>query len=544
MTTKQIDQFDDIDQLKQACKQMVGEIDQLTNDKQSLVQDNQKLESQVAWLNRQVFGKKSERYEDPNQHKLPFETDGDDEATPGSDQAPSGETVTVTRKKPASGGRGKRLPIPADLPRVERIYDLPEGEKTDSQTGQPLKKIGEQITEQLSFTPGRVYVVRHVRIKYAKPSENLDGSNPEVITSLRPPEGLSKCLAAPALLAQIAVCKYTDHLPLDRLTKIFKRSGFDLSKASMCRWIQGVGGLLDPLVELMKQRMLEHSVVIQTDETPVRQQASTPAPGSGKTVECRFWPYLGQPGTQGHYVVFDYTQGRSGEHPRKWFKGKNDEPLFANGHLQCDGYAGLNALFDPTQAWQMTRVGCWAHARRKFFDAKQSSHALSGHALSAIQDLYKVESDAKGMDEDERLALRRSRSQATVDAFFVWCQAQQAKTLPKSKLGIALTYALNQEQSLREYLNNGDLQIDNNACERSLRGIAIGRKNWLFIGSPAGGKAAAQLFSVLGSAKLQGVEPLAYLTDVITRLPSTPQSQLAQFLPDIWAKNHATITKA
>jgi len=532
MTTQQIDQLD-AHAIKAMLDKRDEQIDQLT-------EDNQKLEGQVAWLNRQVFGKKAERYEDPSQHKLPFETNGDDEAAEAAKDSSDADAMTVTRKRPASGGRGKRLPIPDDLPRVERVYDLPEDEKTDPQTGQPFKKIGEVITEQLSFTPGSVFVVRHIRFKYAKPSENLDGHSPEVVTAFRAPEGLSKCLAAPSLLAQIAVCKYTDHLPLDRLVKIFKRSGFDLSKASMCRWVQGVGDLLDPLVALMKQRMLEYCRVIQTDETPVRQQA----PGSGRTTECRFWPYLGQSETQGHYVVFDYTQGRSGEHPRKWFKSKQDEPLFAHGYLQCDGYAGLNGLFDPSGGWQMTRVGCWAHARRKFFEAKQSSHAASGHALGVIQDLYKVESDAKGMDADDRLVLRQSRSQELVDTFFGWCREQQSKTLPKSKLGMALTYALNQEQSLREYLVNGHLQIDNNACERSLRGIALGRKNWLFIGSPAGGQAAAQLFSVLGSAKLHSVEPLAYLTDVITRLPATPQSQLDQFLPDIWAKNQATTTKA
>jgi len=235
--------------------------------------------------------------------------------------------------------------------------------------------------------------------------------------------------------------------------------------------------------------------------------------------------------------VFDYSQGRGGEHPRKWFRDKDDKPLFVGGYLQGDGYAGLNALFDPDQDWQMVRVGCWAHARRKFYDAKQSSYKASGEALRMIQQLYEVEKQAKGLTSDERLAMRQKHSVDLVDGFFGWCQEQRAKALPKSKLGIALGYALNQASSLRAYLSDGHLQIDNNACERSLRGIAIGRKNWLFIGSPAGGKAAAQLLSVIGSAKLHGVEPLAYLTDVITRLPATPSSQLEQLLPDVWKKN-------
>lgn len=303
----------------------------------------------------------------------------------------------------------------------------------------------------------------------------------------------------------------------------------------MCRWVQGVGELVDPLVGLMKQRMLGRSKVIQTDETPVRQQD----PGRGKTKACRFWPYVGQPGTAGHYVVFDYTQGRGGEHPRSWFRGPDGQPLFVGGYLQGDGYPGVNQLFAPSKPWQMINVGCWAHARRKFYDARQNSPAQSQHALKQIQQLYAVEAEAKDLTPAERLALRSEQSTKEVDGVFTWCQEQQPQALSKSKLGVALTYALNQESSLRRYLKDGDLQIDNNTCERTLRGIAIGRKNWLFIGSPAGGKAASQVFSVLGSAQLHGVEPLGYLTDLITRLPGTAVAQIEQLLPDVWAKDRA-----
>ena len=516
MTVKQIHEADDLNQLKQLAV--------------DLLEHNQKLEGHNAWLNRQLFGKKAERFEDPNQQTLGFTTDGADEAAA---QPPVTENLAYTRKKPA--GRGKRQPIPADLPRIERRYDLPDDQKTDPATGQPLKKIGEEVTEQLSWLPGSIRVIRHVRIKYARPGENLDGQSPEVVTAQRPKEGLPKCLAAPDLLAQIIVSKYGDHLPLDRLVKIFKRSGFELSKASMCRWVQGVGELVQPLVDLMKRRMIDNCRVIQTDETPVRQQD----PGRGSTKECRFWPYLGQPGTDGHYVVFDYTQSRSGEHPRRWFRGKEDEPLFVGGLLQGDGYAGVNQLFDPEKPWKMINVGCWAHARRKFYDARQNSPGLSHYALGIIQRMYQVEADAKNATASERKAMRDATSLPLVAEFFDWCREQQIKALPKSKFGVALTYALNQEGSLRRYLDEGDLQIDNNACERTLRGIAIGRKNWLFIGSPAGGKAAAQVFSVLGSAQLHGVEPLSYLTDVITRLPSTSVDRIEQFLPDVWAKERA-----
>ena len=347
------------------------------------------------------------------------------------------------------------------------------------------------------------------------------------------------CLASPGLLAHIAVSKYADHLPLYRLEKIFKRSGFELDPTSMGRWMQGIGEIAEPLIALMKRRMLEHSHVIQSDETPVRQQD----PGRGSTKECRFWPYLGQPGTAGHYVLFDYTQGRGGEHPRQWFEDAQGKALFAGGVLQGDGYAGTNRLFEPDGKWRMTRVGCWAHARRKFFDAKQSSHTQSKHALEAIQQLYTVERDAKELDADDRQRKRQEHATPIVNAFFAWCREQKPRTLPKSALGKAITYALNQEATLRVYLDDGDVQIDNNACERSLRGIGIGRKNWLFIGSPRGGLAAARLFSLLGSAKLHDVEPLAYLTDLITRLPAEAKKEDAgveAFLPDVWAVANPT----
>ena len=209
--------------------------------------------------------------------------------------------------------------------------------------------------------------------------------------------------------------------------------------------------------------------------------------------------------------------------------------------LQGDGYAGINALFDPKKKWRMTRVGCWAHARRKFYDARKSGHAMSKHALGEIQKLYAVEREARERPPDERRDARQEHATPIVAAFFTWCREQQPRHLPKSDVGKAFTYALNQEPTLRVYLDDGRVQIDNNACERSLRGIGIGRKNWLFIGSPRGGQTAARLFGLLGSAKLHGVEPLAYLTDVITRLPAEAErgeEAVARFLPDAWAASH------
>ncbi len=209
--------------------------------------------------------------------------------------------------------------------------------------------------------------------------------------------------------------------------------------------------------------------------------------------------------------------------------------------MLCDAYAGYDAsggLLDPQGPWRMIHIGCWAHTRRKFHDARRSAPGPACHALGLIGQLYDVEAAIRDASHTQRREVRQAQAKPKVDAFFGWCADQQPRTLPRSAIGEALTYALNQEASLRRYLDAGHRPIDNNATERSLRGLAIGRKNWLFTGSEAGGHAAAALFSLIGSACLHHLEPLAYLHDLIRRLPATPTSQLAPFLPDRWAANH------
>jgi len=309
-------------------------------------------------------------------------------------------------------------------------------------------------------------------------------------------------------------------------------------------WMQAIGELARPLLALMKRRMLEHSRIIGHDDTPVRQQV----PGGGRCRTCRFWTALGESGTDGYYVLFDYTQNRSRAGPERWFRDENNDPWFVKGELQCDAYAGYGSdsdsnsgggggLLDRRGPWRMIHVGCWAHARRKFHDARLNAPAEACHALGLIRHLYAIEQMIKDASDDHRREMRQAEAKPKVDAFFDWCVEQQAATLPRSAIGQALNYALKQQASLRCYLDAGHRPIDNNACERSLRGLAIGRKNWLFTGSEAGGHAAARLFSLIGSARLHGVQPLAYLHDLIRRLPATPISQIDQFLPDRWTPN-------
>lgn len=511
-----------------------------------------KLQSQIAWLKKQLFGRRSEKYVLATEQGLFADLPQATESAPGGAPvpAPRGEpaptqTITYEREVTTSGdgGRGKRLPIPDDLPRVERVHDLPESEKAG------MKRIGQEVSEKIEYEPGKVYVVRDVQIKYARLDECLDGSVANVVLAEKPDEGLPKCIAGPSLLAHIAVSKHADSLPLHRLEGILRRSNVELSRSSMCRWMQGLGDLCMPLLRLMKERVLG-SHVIQTDETPVKQQmpgdddqskggagsgAGGGGGGGGPMKTCYFWSYVGD--DEHPYILYDYQLSRGSAGPNGWFTDARGQPAY-HGCLQCDAYAGYNDLFDPQQpgGWKLTHVGCWAHARRKFHDARLQSPGLCHHALAQIQSLYQIERDAddRKLDPTARQALRASHARPIIDELLIWCETQQRQALPKSGLGEALTYTLNQITSLRCYLDDGQLAIDNNACERSLRGIAIGRRNWLFVGSPAGGRAAAALFSLISSAKRHHVEPLAYLTDLFTRLPAATISQLPLFLPDAW----------
>lgn len=490
-----------------------------------LVETINKQQREIDWFNRQMFGRKSEKLAPVDETLFEqLDAQASDSTSPSE---PETETITYSRRRAFCGGRG---PIPDHLPRVDRVYDLPEDQKVCPTTGQPLvKKIGEDVSEQLAYKPSSIYVIRHIRYRYARLEENLDGSQPQVVTATRPDEGLPKCLAAPSLLAAVAVGKFSDHAPLNRLEKIFKRSGVDLSRSSMCRWMQGVADLCEPLLALMKRRILE-SKVIQSDDTPVKEQAK------GKCKQCRFWSYIGDGIRGGPYVIYDYTPDRSRAGPEGWLTGIDGQPLFA-GYLQCDAYSGYTAFFG-TSKWSMTHLGCWAHVRRKFHDIRTSFPIEAHWGLAKIQQLYRIEKKAKRLDAIQRKQLREETAKPIVDAIFTWCQEQQTQMMPRSGLGEAVGYTLNLKEALNRYLEDGDLEIDNNGCERSLRGIAIGRKNWLFIGSPAGGKAAAAIFSLIASCQLHGVEPLAYFTDVVTRLPATLVSEVDQFLPDTWKGNH------
>ena len=439
---------------------------------------------------------------------------------------------------------------------MDIVHELPERDLVDPVTGEALyEAFGFRVTKKLACEPMRLYAERHLHVKYRliqcddAPAERLaDGDRPEALTAPATQEGLEDCLAAPSLLAELTYAKYVMHTPFDRQLKdIKRRSGVEISSTTVSRWAIQLGLLCHALVDLMKRRLVEHSAVIQHDDTPVRQQ---PVKNS-KRQKChtaRFWSAVGQRGSPGDYVVFDYTENRKGQNIADWFAGVETHAL---KFIQCDDYAGYDPMFGVGSGLQ--RIACWAHARRKFHDLRGSHPGASAHAMGLIQKLYAVERELTELRQDrendpafasdrelwyaERQQARGDRVIPLLDTYFAWCRSEKAdRVRPQDPVVKAINYSLNQEAELRRYAEHGEVEIDNNACERSIRPLCLGKKNWLFTGSKEAGQAAAVLFSLISSAERHGLNPRVYLEDLIRRLrglgDKPTDAQLEPYLPD------------
>jgi len=516
------------------------------------------LQHQLQALLRRYLGRSSEKL-DPNQkllfdglHALHDLHDLVDKCIPEMPTETASENEASTKRK----GHGRRR-LPSNLPREKIIHDLPEEEKPCPCCHRMRHIIGKETHEQLDYVPAKVKVVEHVRLKYSCPHCEAAASpeGPQIVVADKPWQPIEKGLAAPGLLSYVIVSKYGDHLPMHRLEGILKRHGIDIARSTMCDWAAQCADALKPLVDLMRNRVLQ-SQVIHTDDTPVKVRDRK----LDRTRLGRFWVYLGD---ENHpYTVFDYTPSRSRAGPMAFLRdwGKGDRV-----YLQADAFGGYDGIYAGQAGGQVTEVACWAHARRKFYDARHSDVAMSAQALAAIRLLYKVEvqskteakkqnkqslSDAASGDHalyarshrDALIAARyRLRQQLSVPQlcqFKIWLVSQRIENggsaLPKSPMGLAIQYALNQWDALCVYSTDGRLAMDNNASENALRRVAIGRKNWLFCGSDKGGKTAATLFSLLATCQRHKVEPLSYLRDVLARIAAIPMSQLEILLPDRW----------
>jgi transposase len=463
---------------------------------------------------RRFYGPKSERF-DPRQLLL-FGLRVDamplDEA---SIEEESGEPL-VTRRARNRHKHGRQQ-LPDHLPRIEIEHDLADDEKPCPCCGEVRQRMGQEVSEQLEYLPASFKVLRHVRHTYACRRCEATAVDPRIATAAKPPQPIDKGLAGPGLLAYVITSKLGDHLPLYRLEHIFERQDVSIARSTMCAWLQAAGELVLPLVGLMTDRV-RRSRVIHTDETRVPVQA----PGTGRCRKGRIWTYIGD--HQNPYTVYHYTPDRTRAGPTNWLAGYK-------GYLQADAYGGYDGIYHKGD---VTEVACWAHARRKFFDAKETDGGRSARMLALVRELYAVEDQAKGLSDEARLELRQRQSVPVLDRIKAWLDDESRVVLPRSPMAGAIGYTLNQWDALRVYATQGFLAIDNNAAERALKRVAIGRKNWLFAGNDRAGQTAATLYSLIASAERHGVDPQRYLTSVLAKIAATPAGELGQFLPDVW----------
>ncbi|NJD08615.1 MAG: IS66 family transposase [Methylococcaceae bacterium] len=474
----------------------------------------QALVLELAHLRRMRYGAKSEAlaqvqqdlFEDSRAEDLAAVQAELDQATaePPADPA-------VKPKRPRAG----RQPLPAHLPRIEHLHE-PDSCQC-GQCGKDLVKIGEDITEQLDVEPAKFFVHRHIRPQYAcKACETITAAP-------IPPAVIDGGMAAVGLLSWVLISKFLDHLPLYRLEQIAARDQVILSRSTLADWVGRLGVALQPLADRLAEHLKQRST-LHADETPVPQLD----PGSGKTKKAYLWTYRSndlEPGPP--IVVFDYQPGRSGEHVKNFLDGWH-------GHLMVDDYGGYKHLFAPNRegASPCTEGGCMAHARRNFFDLHQANQSPMAHeALQRMGRLYEIERQAKDFSIEERQRLRQERAVPELETLHQWLIQTRAQTANGGSSAKALDYTLKRWPALIRYAETGHLPLDNNAIEQTIRPIALGKKNWLFAGSERAGKRAAAIQTLLGTAKLNGLDPAAWLRDTLEKLPTHPNSRIDELLP-------------
>jgi transposase len=468
------------------------------------------LKEEYLALKRLMFGPRRERLpEDPNQLHL-----FDAPVIAPAEAADAAEAEPASSRKRRKG-HGRRT-IPDHVPRQRVVHDVPADQQV-CDCGRAKAKIGEDVTEQLDYEPGKLSVLQHVYPKYA-----CSCCKNGVTAAERPPSPIEGGLAGPGLLAHVIVSKFAVHIPLYRQQDELARAGVFLARSTLCGWIAQCALRLHPLVQLMRKRILK-SHVIHADETPV----PVLDPTRDSTRNGYLWTYVGDDDFP--FTLFDYRDSRSRDGPTEILKDYR-------GYLLTDAYTCYDSVVTASQG-RIIPVGCWAHARRGFFDARTNQPREAHYVLSLIGQLYEIEDQARALSAEQRLAARRDHGAPVLDRLKLFLDEQAPGALPKSQYGQAIGYVLNQWESLRRYLEDGRLAIDNNISERTLRVCAIGRKNWMFFGSDRGGETAATCLSILASAKRHLIEPFAYVRDLLTVL-SKDDVDLEPLLPHNWIKAH------
>jgi transposase len=506
MDLAQLNAIDDVATLRALLVEKVAEIGKRDRE---IVYKSAKIEQltlEIARLRRVQFAARTEKL-DPEQRALFDEIVGADLAAAEAElealREPDDRQARRERAQP------KRQPLPAELPRIETRHEPASCKCTDC--GAALVAIGEHVRETLDCKPLEFFVQRDVYPQYACRSCLTVTAEP-----VRPAI-IDRGQAAPGLLAQVAIAKYVDHLPLYRQEAIYARSGIELSRSTMAEWIGAIGVALAPLTAALRAELLTQPV-LHADETPVAQLD----PGAGKTKRAYLFAY--RSATEAPIVLFDYCPSRVGKHAQQFLGDWR-------GALMVDDFSGYKALF----AGGVTELGCWAHARRKFFDLHAANKSvIAEEALRRIAALYAIEQTAKDLKAETRQAYRQQHAKPQLDAFHAWLLDLRPKVLGASGTLAAIDYTLKRWAALIRYLDDGRYPIDNNPIENAIRPIALGRKNWLFAGSESAGKRAAAIMTLLATAKANGHDPHAWLTDVLTRLPTTLDRDIGTLLPHTW----------
>jgi transposase len=464
----------------------------------------------ILKLKRMHFGPRSEKYDhDIQQLELRLE---DLEASQAATEQASSIPAVIALKEQAARKPARR-PLPAGLPRETETI-APE-HKACPDCGGTLRRLGEDVSETLEYVPARFKVIRTVR-----PKLSCAGCS-QIVQAPAPNRPIDRGLAGPGLLAHVLVSKYADHLPLYRQAEIYEREGVELDRSTLADWVGGASRTLQPLVDALNKYVLS-AEKLHGDDVPV----PVLAPGNGKTKTGRLWTYVRDDRPAGSSaaaaVWFAYSPDRKGEHPAAHLRNYK-------GILQADGYAGFNKLYAQGG---IVEAACWAHVRRKFHDLYQAHRSpIAKEALERIAQLYGIEQDIRGRSPAERADVRQARSRPLLERMHAWLKATLATLSQKSDVAVAIRYALERWSALLRFCEDGRVEMDNNAAERALRAVALGRKNYLFAGSDTGGERAAAIYSLLGSAKLNGIDPEAYLTAVLRRIADHSISRIAELLP-------------
>jgi transposase len=500
-------------QILELAAQNDAHIRELTVKLESTQRQLATLQHQMEQMIRRLYGRKSEQL-NPNQ--MMFDAivlDSLNQTAAIQEMPPEVPVKAETVKTKRVSNHHGRIPIPEHLERVEILLDIPEEQKVCPETGEPLKVISVEVSEKLEYRPGKLIVNVYKRPQYALPE------NAGVIACAMPDHPIAKCKADVGLLAQVIVSKFADHLPLYRQDSIFEREGVTIPRATQASWLMQTYEGINLMGEALRSAIFESDVIF-TDDTPVSLQVK----GNGKVKKARMWVYV-RGGTGPPLTIYDFSIDRSKKRPLDFLDGYR-------GYVHADAYGGYDELFRKEG---IIEVGCWAHARRKFDEAASSRPKEATDILARIARLYhEVETPCTDMRSEERASYRQEHAKPILMGIFEKIEEVKQKTIPSEPLRKAIDYALNQKKALCRYLEDGRLKPDNNLAENAMRPVAVGRKNWLFVGSERGGRAAALFMSLIKSCKDCEINPWEYLDDVLRRIMNHPVNRLRELLPDQW----------